>query len=140
MKKCKVAGYWSCEKCIRRGSDKVTHIEMGKTTTEIIQFKSVDAPLRKDEEYLTYYSTAYKNVEDNHFKNKQNPSPFYKIVDLVKGFAMEPMHTTYGGAFSRWLYGIVNERKEGNRAELMTKMQNFVLPHWKSKPQSTSTN
>ena len=53
-------------------------------------------------------------MEDNHCKNKEKPSPFYKVVDLIKDFAMEPMHTLYGGAVDRWLNGLVNERKEGN--------------------------
>ena len=113
MKKCKVSGYWSCEKCVQRGSDQVTLIEPGRTKIEIIQMKNVNASPRTNEDFLKYFSTAEKNVCDNHCKNKEKPSPFYGRIDLVKGFVMEPMHTVYGGAFLRWLNGIVHERCEG---------------------------
>lgn len=92
---------------------------MGKTTTEIIQLKSLDAPPRRDEDFLTYYSLAEKNVEDNHCKNKDHPSPFYPRFSLVRGFAIEPMHTAYGGAFFRFLYGLVYERDEGTEIAIM---------------------
>lgn len=75
LKKCKVGGYSSCGKCIPKGSEKFIHMEMGKKTTEIIQMKPVNEPQRKDEDFLTYFSTANKNIEDNHCKNKHKTCP-----------------------------------------------------------------
>jgi hypothetical protein len=87
---------------------------MGKTTVEIIQMKDVNAPPRLEADFLKYFSNK-KPVDayDNHCQDNVNPSPLYGKFPLIKGFAMEPMHTVYGGCFLRWLTGLVSERLEG---------------------------
>ena len=52
-----------------------------------------DAPPRTDDDWLTYYSDYRKNEEDNRCKEAGRPSPFYWCFTLLKGFAIDPIHT-----------------------------------------------
>lgn len=135
LKKCKGGGYWGCERCIQRGSNKVVTKTLGATEIESIQFKRTEAPLRKDEDFLTYYSAKSKNVEDNHCSDRVRPSPFYDLLPIVRGFAIDPMHTVYPGNYGRRLIGFRSEIKEGKISVAQLKqVDDRILLFQKCKP------
>ncbi|EFX73111.1 hypothetical protein DAPPUDRAFT_325620 [Daphnia pulex] len=86
---------------------------MGKKV-EIIQFKELNANKRIDEDFLSYSSDRNDNTEDNHFIDLVNPSPLFLFsYPIIKGFALESMHTLDHGAFGRAITGLAYEKKEG---------------------------
>ena len=83
----------------------------------IMQFQQVDAPLRKDSDFLTYHSVSPNNgkLYDQHLRGLTDISPFWRIgYPMVSRFVIDEMHTLYG-AFQRRLLGICGKssRKEG---------------------------
>lgn len=108
-------GYWSCERCIQRGESCLLPKSRGskKETSSTIQMKNTDAPLRTDEDFLSY--TSDKREEDQHLLDPINDiSPFVSIdFPMVSGFSRDTMHTYYVGAFRRRLKGLVSLTTEG---------------------------
>lgn len=108
------SGYWSCERCIQRGESCTLPKAPGskKKTSSTIQMKILDAPLRTDEDFLTYFKS--KDCLDEHLLDPVNVSPFVNIgFPMVSGFGIDSMHTFDGGAFRRRLVGIASLTTEG---------------------------
>ena len=100
-----------------------------------IQFMEDDAPPGTDDDWLTYYSDCRKNEEDNHCKDAGRPSPFYGFYPLVKGFAIDPMHTVYAGAYGRRLIGFRSEVNDGKLSQLLlNQLDNRILFYGQCKP------
>lgn len=77
-----------------------------------VQMLDVDAPLRRDDEYLTY--CVGDESSDGHIPDPTDESPFLQInFPMVTGFVIDPMHTFFAGALSRRLVGIAKHRYEG---------------------------
>jgi hypothetical protein len=88
------SGYWTCDRCIQRG-------EMVK---KIIIMAYIDAPLRTDDDFLSYHTNEFSI--DEHVKDVENPSPFVKMgFNMVTGFVIDSCHTMISGAFLRKLDG-----------------------------------
>lgn len=135
LKKCKAGGYWSCERCIQRGSEKKVEKEFGKTTVTIIQMKDQNAELRTDDDFLTYCSDRPDNKEDNHCTDSVNPSPFHGILPLVTGFVLDPMHTFIAGNFGRRIHGLVSSRSEGQlSSSLKQRIDDRITLYGQCKP------
>jgi hypothetical protein len=67
------SGYWACDRCIQRG-------EMVK---KIIIMTDVDAPLRTDDDFLSYHTNEFSI--DEHVKDVENPSyAHYDICGIFK--------------------------------------------------------
>ena len=116
LKRCKGhSGYFACERCIQRGvrcehgrksTDKVGEStrEDGKSTEKdgkdppsSIQYRDLNAPLRKDEDFLSYVKENSADESDDHIPDMYDICPFYWIgFECVTGFTIEPMHTYTG--------------------------------------------
>lgn len=109
LKRCAFyTGYWSCERCIQKGEGVRP---LGKKKKQV-QLLDVNAPLRRDDEYLTYCISD--DSVDKHLPNPADESPFIQLnFPMVSGFIIDPMHTFFAGAFSRRLNGIARKRHEG---------------------------
>lgn len=114
LKRCKGhSGYWACERCIQRG--KAVHYPGFKKS--VVQFLELDAPLRRDDEFLTYYRN--EQSEDDHLPSPEEVSPFTELdFPMVSGFVIDAMHTFFAGAFAQRLKGIVSLRHEGRVSTL----------------------
>jgi hypothetical protein len=72
----------------------------------------VDAPLRTDDDFLSYHTNEFSI--DEHVKDVENPSPFVKMgFNMVTGFVIDSMHTMISGAFFRKLDGFASNPLEG---------------------------
>lgn len=119
LKRCKGhSGYWACERCIQPGTRRV--LRKGKLTKNgqqkkgIIELLELDAPLREDAEFLTYFADDEGVSIDDHLPDHNDVSPLVDInFPMVTGFVIDPMHTLYGGAFRRKLSGFVYSKNEG---------------------------
>lgn len=121
------SGFWSCDRCIQRGerhSHKKKKAAKGKKETKTIQFRDVDAPLRKDEDFLSYakgddcsLSCGKRtcHCDDDHLLSPVDVSPFLQVEDfpIISGFIIDSMHTLTAGALGRRLQGIAQVSSEG---------------------------
>jgi hypothetical protein len=79
---------------------------------KIIIMAYVDAPLRTDDDFLSYHTNEFSI--DEHVKDVENPSPFVKMgFNMVTGFVIDSMHTMISGAFFRKLDGFASNPLEG---------------------------
>jgi hypothetical protein len=84
-----------------------------KKKGEIFQIKELNANQRIDEDFLKYSSDKNDNTEDNHCSDLVNPSPFLPFgYPIIKGFALESMHTLDHGAFGIAITGLAFEKKK----------------------------
>lgn len=91
-------GYWSCDRCIQKG-EQVVH-----NGTQRLLLCNVNAPLRKDECFLSYHVNDIS--ADEHIPNPEDESPFVELkLPMVTVFVIDSMHTAYG-AFGRRLEGL----------------------------------
>ena len=96
------AGYWACDRCVQKG-------EMINRT---MMLTNVSAPLRKDEDFLSYHVNDFSR--DEHIPDPKDISPFVKInFNMVSGFVIDSMHTVFEGAFSSRLQGLAFHPLEG---------------------------
>lgn len=111
------SGYHSCDRCIQRGAQyavgKRKNSKSKKVKSKTIQLRDLHAPLRTDEDFLTY--TGDDHSQDNHVLNANDVSPFVHFPEfgMVSGFVIDSMHTMEGGAFLRILVNLVHHKEEG---------------------------
>jgi hypothetical protein len=78
-----------------------------KTNHLVVQLLELNAPLRTDEDFLSYCESD--ESRDNHITNIYDISPFVGLnVPMVTAFPIEPMHTMYACCFGRLIKGIVS--------------------------------
>lgn len=95
-------GYYACDRCIQKG----------ERINGAILYPRVDAPLRIDEDFLSYHVNDFS--VDEHITNPMDQSPFVDInFAMVTGFVIDPMHTMIDGALGRRISGFVSEPYEG---------------------------
>lgn len=96
-------GYWACDRCIQKGIP-------FKGNSKRIVLPNVAAPLRKDQDFLTYHVNDFSL--DEHLDPTQ-VSPFVRVNHkMVTGFVIEPMHSYIDGAFGRRLGGFASVPSE----------------------------
>lgn len=71
----------------------------------------LNAPLRRDEDYFTYYRNG--NSLDDPLSNPDIRSPLADYLDMVTGFSIDTMHSVLGGGLRRRLFGISSLKHEG---------------------------
>lgn len=123
-------GYWACERCIQKGES----VKAPGLKKKTVQMREVDAPLRRDDEFLTYCVSDHSM--DNHLPNPLDESPFIEIgFPMVTGFIIDAMHTVFAGAFNQRLKGIAQLRHEG-RVNIVkrNKIESNIRLFKKSKP------
>ena len=72
---------------------------------------NVNAPLRRDEDFLKYHVNDFS--QDEHL-DPTKVSPFVRLkFDMVTGFIIDPQHTYIEGGFGRRLVGFASVPSEG---------------------------
>ena len=97
-------GFWACDRCIQRG-------EAFNGNNSNIVMPNVNAPLRRDEDFLKYHVNDFS--QDEHL-DPTKVSPFVRLkFDMVTGFIIDPQHTYIEGGFGRRLVGFASVPSEG---------------------------